>query len=469
MHLVLKFETETEHNNKSYDVIREHKSLAENEGSVWWGKTVREGKSGSGFADKRLNTFNSQLDSNIETNVYLFENKPGEKAYQAKVLNIVRDFKDIDIDKLPNYYKENAETTNELFIELSEIHEVDRSVTLESLERFDSPENVGFVRSFQDGQSSRFYVRKRLESESRPQRISDQFGEISGLKVGSVFKDRKELFDAGVHRATMAGICGSQEIGAYSLVLSGGYEDDFDNLNSILYTGHGGQDEKGKQVKDQEFTRGNKALSLNMEENLPVRVIRGYQVENGPESGYRYDGIYYVRNFYTEKGKSGFNIYRYELTTDQSFQYLREQLEDTFKEDYELPERAEVFSSRQKRNQIRVNKVNELNTYTCQVCGEFFEGVNGPICVGAHIQPLGLIHEGPDVIENLLVLCPNHHELFDRYGFYIDENFKIQNLKQQLINNEKRKLRINKKHKINPKFSKYHREKYFEITLKSSK
>ena len=47
--------------------------------------------------------------------------------------------------------------------------------------------------------------------------------------------------------------------------------------------------------------------------------------------------------------------------------------------------------------------------------------------------------------------------------------FKIQNLKQQLINNEKRKLRINKKHKINPKFLKYHREKYFEITLKSSK
>jgi len=34
MHLVLKFETETEHNNKSYDVIREHKSIAENEGSV---------------------------------------------------------------------------------------------------------------------------------------------------------------------------------------------------------------------------------------------------------------------------------------------------------------------------------------------------------------------------------------------------------------------------------------------------
>ena len=76
MHLVLKFETETEHNNKSYDVIKEHKSLAENEGPVWWGKTVREGKAGSGFADKRLDTFNSQLDSNIETNAYLFENKP---------------------------------------------------------------------------------------------------------------------------------------------------------------------------------------------------------------------------------------------------------------------------------------------------------------------------------------------------------------------------------------------------------
>ena len=39
----------------------------------------------------------------------------------------------------------------------------------------------------------------------------------------------------------MAGIWGAQE-GAYSIVLSGGYEDDIDELDYILYTGQGGQD-----------------------------------------------------------------------------------------------------------------------------------------------------------------------------------------------------------------------------------
>ena len=42
--------------------------------------------------------------------------------------------------------------------------------------------------------------------------------------------------------------------GACSIVLSGGYEDDIDDLNYIQYTGQGGQNypSLGKQVKDQE-------------------------------------------------------------------------------------------------------------------------------------------------------------------------------------------------------------------------
>ena len=49
----------------------------------------------------------------------------------------------------------------------------------------------------------------------------------------------------------MAGIWRSHSLGAYSIVLSGGYEDDIDNLNYILYTGQGGQDvQGGKQIKD---------------------------------------------------------------------------------------------------------------------------------------------------------------------------------------------------------------------------
>ena len=76
------------------------------------------------------------------------------------------------------------------------------------------------------------------------------FGHIVGVSVGEIFASRKEVAAKGVHAPPMSGIWGTQE-GAYSIVLSGGYEDDIDDLNYILYTGQGGQDTPGgKQIAD---------------------------------------------------------------------------------------------------------------------------------------------------------------------------------------------------------------------------
>ena len=68
----------------------------------------------------------------------------------------------------------------------------------------------------------------------------------------------------------------------------GGYEDDIDELDYILYTGQGGQDTPGgKQVADQQFTKGNLGFRLICDYGLPVRVTRGHQIKNCPERGYR--------------------------------------------------------------------------------------------------------------------------------------------------------------------------------------
>ena len=78
------------------------------------------------------------------------------------------------------------------------------------------------------------------------------FGHIPGYPVGSWFENRAELADAGVHRHRQAGISGSASEGADSIVLSGGYEDDQDIGDVIVYTGYGGRDPAtGKQVSDQ--------------------------------------------------------------------------------------------------------------------------------------------------------------------------------------------------------------------------
>ena len=103
-----------------------------------------------------------------------------------------------------------------------------------------------------------------------------KFGHVDGSKVGATFNSRQELSTSGIHTPPMSGIWGREKEGACSIVMSGGYEDDIDDLDYVLYTGHGGQDVPGgKQVKNQDFTRGNKALQLSQEYNLPIRVARG--------------------------------------------------------------------------------------------------------------------------------------------------------------------------------------------------
>jgi putative restriction endonuclease len=85
-------------------------------------------------------------------------------------------------------------------------------------------------------------------------------GEVPDILTGRHFGSRRELYDAGVHRALQAGIVGSSGSGAESIVLSGGYADDEDYGDVIIYTGHGGRDPaNSRQIEDQTFTRQNQA------------------------------------------------------------------------------------------------------------------------------------------------------------------------------------------------------------------
>lgn len=99
------------------------------------------------------------------------------------------------------------------------------------------------------------------------------FGEVPGVSEGYHFQSRLELSAGWVHRPIQAGISGSQKEGADSIVLSGGYEDDEDHGDVIIYTGHGGRDQSsGKQVTDQELVRQNLALAIS--------CSRGYRLES---------------------------------------------------------------------------------------------------------------------------------------------------------------------------------------------
>jgi putative restriction endonuclease len=282
------------------------------------------------------------------------------------------------------------------------------------------------------------------------------FGELPGVPIGTRFANRDELSKAGVHRPSMAGIAGSRAGGgAESIVLNGGYEDDLDEGSWIVYTGQGGNDpESGRQIADQELTRGNLALTVNELEGIPVRVIRGYKNVSklSPHAGFRYDGLYYVDKHWHQKGRAGFRIYRF-LLRQASVEISPETIAPVL--GFRVADRQLVEIQRIVMNTEVAREVKRINEYKCQVCSVRLETVSGPYAEGAHIRPLGHPHNGPDIAPNILCMCANHHVLFDRGAFSVADDRKLIGIDGNLISV--------RGHTVGDEFLAYHRDHYLAL------
>ncbi|XVF28506.1 hypothetical protein REPUB_Repub15cG0035200 [Reevesia pubescens] len=149
-------------------------------------------------------------------------------------------------------------------------------------------------------------------------------GAIPGIEVGDIFFFRMELCVVGLHGQVQAGIdtlpasqSSNGEPIATSIIVSGGYEDDEDSGDSIVYTGQGGQDKFGRQSVNQKLEGGNLALERSMHYGIEVRVIRGIKNvhENRVSSKvYVYDGLYKILDCWFDMGKSGFGVFKYRLS-----------------------------------------------------------------------------------------------------------------------------------------------------------
>ncbi|KAA1473848.1 hypothetical protein DENSPDRAFT_840364 [Dentipellis sp. KUC8613] len=160
-----------------------------------------------------------------------------------------------------------------------------------------------------------------------PYRLSGEpnVGHIHGTFIGQTWRKRKEAAASGIHRMIYAGIWAGKNY-AYSVVISGGYDDDSDDGESILYTGAGGRSRNQgpfggncPQTEDQSFGyHSNAALQRSCHHFQPVRVIRGLYDEEG-KLYYRYDGLYDVTSAVLVKGSSGFMVcqFRFERRHDQ--------------------------------------------------------------------------------------------------------------------------------------------------------
>ena len=138
------------------------------------------------------------------------------------------------------------------------------------------------------------------------------------VKVGTTFSNREAVRMAGLHNQIQAGICfhSTDDKSAFSVVTrdKGGYIDDEDYGDELLYTGQGGRDNNtGKHIADQELKRGNRALVVSYELQKPIHLIRGFAAKGSTPAFYRYDGLFKVENYWIEKGRAGFKVFRFRL------------------------------------------------------------------------------------------------------------------------------------------------------------
>lgn len=278
------------------------------------------------------------------------------------------------------------------------------------------------------------------------------FGHIPGYPEDSLFENRAELSKSRVHVPLQAGIAGSQADGAESIVLSGGYEDDVDHGDTIIYTGHGGRDPgSGRQVRDQPFTHGNRALAYNAQTGLPVRVIRGSGHDSpfSPAAGYSYDGLYAVEDYWRDRGRSGFLVWRFRLVKIPRKVMLGQKVGEEAG-GYAVAPRREVWVSRLIRDTGQTKRIKALYGHRCQMCGTRLECPAGPYSEAAHIRPLGAPHDGPDTADNILCLCPNHHVLFDLGAISVADDMTLIGKAGNLT--------VHRNHGIGEEHLRYHRD-----------
>ncbi|MFG2139501.1 YDG/SRA domain-containing protein [Streptomyces sp. NPDC048650] len=267
--------------------------------------------------------------------------------------------------------------------------------------------------------------------------------EVSNIQPGHHFSTRRQAHDAGVHRPLQAGICGTRKTGAESIVISGGYKDDEDNGEVIIYTGHGGQDQAGNQISDQSLDdSGNAALVTSCLDGLPVRVIRGWQSGSpyAPSKGYRYDGLYRVTSYGSKTSLDGFLIWQFRLEACEGTPLPKTQQQETLEVLTESKvkranartrtvanksERVPAAVQRIVRSSSVRRQVREWHDNRCQLCSVRIEVPGGSYSEGAYIRSLESPHNGPDATGNALCLCPNCHVMLDSGAIVLGDDLSV--------------------------------------------
>lgn len=129
------------------------------------------------------------------------------------------------------------------------------------------------------------------------------------------------------------------------------------------------------------------------------------------------------------------------------------------------PNRTERVVTTTTRNQTLSNSLKQLYEDVCQVCQTRVQIDKGEyLSESHHIQPVNSTHRGPDIDSNIIILCPNHHAMFDRGAITIDlqNNTVIHVDETNVLHGSP----ILIKHVIDKKYLRYHNQHIFRGKIK---
>lgn len=272
------------------------------------------------------------------------------------------------------------------------------------------------------------------------------YGEIYGVPQGATFRSRRSLYDSGIHRDVNRAICGSSSSpnGAESVLFGVRSPEDIDLGELIYFAGEGKKDHRGLPLADQEFIGLNSLLERNIESRQPVRLVRAI------DHGFSYNGMYYVEDAIFRPTSRGFRVCQFRLRGQQpSIPELTAQEEIVTANNRVLSTHYRLL-----RNSKVPEEVKRLYKYRCQVCNTRIDTLAGPYSEGAHIVPLGGGANGPDIRENVLSLCPNHHVMLDHGSIFLSDDWAVKDRDGRII----AQLAIHPEHGLQSDFARRHRE-----------
>ena len=141
-----------------------------------------------------------------------------------------------------------------------------------------------------------------------------RYGELPDVPVGLVVEGRGEAAILGIHSSMGSGIDSLKDQSCFAVCMSGKYSDEHElgeDDGIIRYTGSGGLDKKGIQVKDQEENTDNVSLIQSHRTGDPIRLLR--RLGGKGSILYRYEGLYKCTDFSYEPSAAGPKVFQFVL------------------------------------------------------------------------------------------------------------------------------------------------------------